>query len=118
MLIYITVACLKMQEKNKGKKYIRISLFTYSYIFLSVYMKLPLFLLSGKFKKKFFLKKTWFHNSFLLSNHLAGEVPAYHFYGFDESERKSDQSCEGLGGEVEIYHGYKGRVPVWSVSSS
>ena len=52
--MYITVACLKMQEKNKGKKYIRISLFIYFYIFLSVYMKLPLFLLSGKLKKNFF----------------------------------------------------------------
>ena len=114
MLIYITVACLKMHEKNTGKKYVSISLFIYSYIFLSVYMKLPLFLLSGKLKK-IFLNKTQFHNSFLLSNHLAGEVPTYHFYGFDEFERKSDQSFGGSGGEAEIYGGYKGRAPIWSV---
>lgn len=49
---------------------------------------------------------------------MAGEVPAYHFYGFDEFERKSDQSFGGSGGEAEIYGGYKGRARVWSVSSS
>lgn len=118
MLIYITVLCLKMHGNNKGKKYINIFLFLYSCIFLSVCMKLPLFLLQGKFKHCFLRKKTLFHISFFLSNHLAGEVAEYHFYGFDEFERKSDQSCAGSGGEAETHGGYKGRASGWSVSSS